>query len=344
MSKFSITNKLLKGPLSLAASIAPSSSTLPILENIMFTDGKLVASDSQAQISISCPVSGNFTAGSEKLKKITAAFADDAELTFEVKGDKLTVKSGKSKLTMPVISVEQFPVVKLDGDPVVINLKQEDIKFHMQNVLHALPQNNVVMWQNNMLFRNGTVLATTGIEMAVSQQDVEQEYDFSIPYKAAGQLLKLLSDGDVTLNIYKNKVLFKFADMEFIAPIADQPYPDAMRAVPKPNVPITFNREAFLDMSSRASINASKFAGAKFILAGQELTLECTDFGADSVDIMSVTYDGPYIEFGYNILQLRAAVTSIRSDVVTMHVAANGTALVLSDDSMQKNVLTCMSI
>lgn len=344
MSKFTITNKLLKGPLALAASIAPTSSTLPILENIMFTDGKLVASDSQAQISINCPVSGNFTASADKLKKITSAFADDAELSFDIQKDKLIIKSGKSKLTMPVIGVEQFPVVKLDGDPVVINLKQEDIKFHLQNVLYAIGQNNVVMWMNNLLFTNGKYAAATNMGMAVSEQDVEQEYKFSIPSKAVGQLLKFLDDGDAVLHIYKNKVVFLLGDVEFICPIANQEHPDVFKFIPKMSTPITFNREAFLDMSSRASINASKFAGAKFILAGQELTLECKDFIADSTDSMSVTYDGPDIEFGYNILQLRAAVTSIRSDVVTMHVAANGTALVLSDDSMQKNVLTCMRI
>lgn len=310
----------------------------------MFTDGKLVASDSQAQISINCPVAGAFTASADKLKKITSAFADDAELMFEVKGDKLTVKSGKSKLTMPVISVEQFPVIKLDGDPQIITLKQEDIKFHIQNVQYAMPQNDVRQWMNSMLFKNGMMCSTTGTELAISSQDVEQEYEFGLPYKATGQLLKLLSDGPATLNIYNNKVIFQLGDIEFIASIMEQKYPDVMKAIPRLNVPITFNREAFLDMSSRASINASKFAGAKFILASQELTLECKDFIADSTDSMSVTYDGPDIEFGYNILQLRAAVTSIRSDVVTIHVADNGTALVMSDDSMQKNVLTCMRI
>jgi DNA polymerase III sliding clamp (beta) subunit (PCNA family) len=344
MTKFTITNKALKGPLSLAATIAPASSTLPILENIMFMDGKLVASDSQAQISIACPVSGNFTASAEKLKKITAAFADDAELSFDVQKYKLTVKSGKSKLTMPVLGCEGFPVANMEGEPQVVTLKQEDIKFHLQNVLYAIGQNNVIQWMNNLLFLNGKYAAATNLGMAVSEQDVEQEYKFSIPGKATGQLLKFLNDGDAVLHIYKNKVVFLLGDVEFICPIANQEHPDVFKFIPRLSMPITFNRAEFLDMSSRASINASKFAGAKFILSCQELTLECKDFGADSVDSMSVKYDGPDIEFGYNILQLRAAVTSIRSDVVTMHVATNGTALVLSDDSMQKNVLTCMRI
>jgi DNA polymerase III subunit beta len=342
--KFTITNSALKAPLLLATTISTTNGTMPILENILFSDGKLIASDGQSQISISAPVQGNFTAPADKLKKITSAFADDAELSFDIQKDKVIVKSGKSKLTMPILSPDGFPVVKLDGEPSVITLKQEDIKFHMQNVQYAMPQNDVRQWMNSMLFKDGMMCSTTGSELAMSFQDVEQEYEFGLPYKAVGQLLKLLSDGDVTLNIYKNKVVFLLDGVEFIASIMEQKYPDVMRAVPKLAVPITFNRGEFLDMSARASISASKFSGAKFILTGQELTIECKDFGADSVDSMDVCYVGPDVNFGYNILQLRSAVSSIRSDMVMMHIAENGTALVLSDDSMQKNVLTAMRI
>lgn len=348
MTKFTITNKSLKGPLSIAASIAPSSSTLPILENIYFSDGKLIASDSQAQISIYCAVQGNFTAPADKLKKITSAFADDSELTFEIKGDKLIVKSGRSKLTVPITDAVGFPIPQLVGDPMHITLKQEDIKFHLQNVMHAAGNNDVAMWKNTILFRNDKKLligATTGFEAAISEQDVGlSPFEFALPVKAANQLAKLLKDGDMAVAIYKNKVVFNLAGIEFIAPVFDGQYPDIVKIVPKQGTPIVFERDLFIATSDKAAINASeKFGGATIRLHGAEMEIECRDFGADSMDALDIDYAGADLEKTYNVFQLRKAVSAIRSEKVTMYVDDRA-ALFCSDDGMQCNVVAGMRI
>lgn len=346
--KFTITNKDLKKPLSLCAIIAPASSPMKILENIWFQDGQLVAGDGQSQISVSCPIKGNFTVPADKLKKLVSAFGDDALLEFDIKGDKATVKSGKSRLTLPITAPDMFPSAALSGEPVALVLKQEDIKYHIKNVIHAISTADVRQWMNAISFRNADALmvaATTGIELATSAQKIDGEkFDFSLPSGIVSKVEKLMTDGEVGLSLYENKAVFAMRGIELIVPLMEEKYKDVLRAIPKLSTPITFNKAEFMDMSARAAINASRFAGAMIQLKENELTIECKDFGAESSDVMTVTYNGHDIEFGYNILQMRNAVSSIQSDSVEMHIAENGTALFISDGGMQRNVISCMRI
>lgn len=348
MTKFTITNKELKKPLSICATIAPVSSPMQILQNIWFQDGKLVASDGQSQISVLANVKGNFTVPADKLKKLCSAFSDDAVLDFEIKGDKATVKSGKSRLTLPIIAPDMFPSPTLGGSPSCLTLKQEDIKYHIKNVIHAMSQADVRQWMNAISFRNDSTLmvaATTGIELATSAQSIEgDKFDFSLPAGVVSKVEKLMSDGEVVLSLYENKAVFVFGSVELIVPLMEDKYKDVLRAIPKLSTPITFSKAEFMDMSARAAINASRFAGALIQLKENELTIECKDFGAESSDSMAVSYSGAAVEFGYNILQLRNAVSSMQSDPVEMHIAENGTALIISDGGMQRNVISCMRI
>lgn len=346
--KFTITNKDLKKPLSLCSIIAPVSSPMKILENIWFQDGQLVAGDGQSQISVDCEVKGSFTVPSDKLKKLCSAFSDDAELAFEVKGDKLTVKSGKSRLTIPVTAPDMFPSAKLDGQPSVVSLMQQDIKYHIKNVIHAMSVQSVQRWMNSIWFKKDaklTVTAMANIELAVSQQAIDSlSFEFGLPSSVVGKVEKLMTSGEFELHLYENKARFLLDGIDLIVPLMEEKYKDVLRAIPKLNAPITLNKAEFMDMSARAAINASRFAGALLRIRGNELEIECKDFGAESSDVMTVDYAGPDIEFGYNILQMRNAVSSIQSEVVEMHIAENGTALFISDGGMQRNVISCMRI
>lgn len=346
--KFTITNKSIKKPLSLCSIIAPTSSPMRILENIWFQDGKLVAGDGQSQISVACAVQGDFTVPADKLKKLVSAFSDDAELAFELKGDKLTVKSGKSRLTLPVTASDMFPSPSLGGTTAAITLKQEDIKYHIKNVIYAMSSADVRQWMNAILFRNDSVFmaaATTGIELATSTQAIDASpFEFSLPASVVSKVEKLMTDGPVTLNLYENKAVFVFNDIELIVPLMEEKFRDVMRAIPKLSTPLTFDKKEFMNMSERAAVNVGKFGGSLFKLSQNELIIECKDFGAESSDSMVVSYSGDPREFGYNILQLRAAISSIQSDNVEMHIAENGTVLIMSDGGLQRNVVTAMRV
>lgn len=346
MSKFTITNKELKSPLAMAAQIAPNSSTMPILTNIVFGNGYILAGDGDAQIKIDAPVSGDFAAPSDKLKKITSTFANDADLVFDVK-DKLFVKSGKSKLSVPIQSMDNFPMPKTEGESTKIVLKQEDVKKHIQNVIHAMGTNDVRVWMNSILFKNGAVTATTGAELAYSHQDTDQKFEFAIPAKYAKHVFNLMSVGDVDIYVFENKVIFKMPSIEFACPRISEKFPDITKAIPQiKNKIVNFLKADFMTASAKAAISASKFMSALLTVKENEMTIKCKDFDGESTDVLDVQYDGEPFEFGYNIEQMRAAVNAIDSDVINLHIGGHvtGTAMFMPKTGDQKCVITPMRI
>jgi DNA polymerase-3 subunit beta len=343
--KFTVNAGAVKSVITLASQFTSPNSPLPILSNILFTPGGLIAGDGAAQIKINAPVQGEFSAPADRIKKIVSSFADDAELTFEAK-DKLTVKSGRSKLSMSILSAQDFPIPAFTGTPVILSMKQEDIKRHIENVIHAMPKDNVQIWMNAICFRGDSVLAIAGSHLAVSVGD-DIEGEFAIPAKYANQVAKLMGSGNVELHIYENKIVFNMADIEFVCPRLTVKYPDVLTAVPVIKNPfIYFDKEEFLKASARAAINASKFMGAKIVVSNNEMTITCKDFDASADDSLPVKFEGQDFEFGYNIEQMRAAVSAIDSEEILCHVGGKitGTMMFMSPDQMQKCVISPMRI
>lgn len=343
--KFTITTKEIKSAINLASQFTSPNSPLPILSNILFTPGGLIAGDGAAQITINAPVQGEFSAPADRIKKIVSSFADDAELTFEAK-DKLIVKSGRSKLSMSILSAQDFPIPKFEGSPIIFSMKQENIKRHIENVIHAMPKDMVQIWMNAICFRGDSAFAIAGSHLAISVGDAI-ESEFAIPAKYANQVAKLMSTGNVELHIYENKIVFNMADIEFVCPRLTVKYPDVLTAVPAIKNPfIYFDKEEFLKASARAAINASKFMGAKIVVSNNEMTITCKDFDASADDSLPVKFEGQDFEFGYNIEQMRAAVSAIESEEILCHVGGKitGTMMFMSPDQMQKCVISPMRI
>lgn len=345
MTKFTITNSQIKTAITLVAQFASPKSPLPILSNILFIKGGILAGDGAAQLTINVPIDAEFSAPADRIKKIIGSFADDAELTFEVK-DKLTVKSGRSKLSMSILSAQDFPVPKFEGTPIIFSMKQEDIKRHIQNVIHAMPDAMVQIWMNAICFRGDSAMAIAGSQLAVSVGDVI-ESEFAIPAKYANQVAKLMGSGNVELHVYENKVVFNMADVEFVCPRLTVKYPDVLTAVPAIKNPfIYFDKDEFLKASARAAINASKFMGAMIAVSNNEMIITCKDFDASADDSLPVKFDGQDFEFGYNIEQMRAAVSAIDSEEILCHVGGKitGTMMFMSPDQKQKCVISPMRI
>jgi DNA polymerase III subunit beta len=345
MTKFTITTKEIKSAINLASQFTSPNSPLPIMSNILFTLGGLIAGDGAAQIKIDAPVEGEFSVQADRIKKIVSSFADDAELTFEVK-DKLTVKSGRSKLSMSILSSRDFPIPKFEGAPIILSMKQEDIKRHIENVIHAMPKDMVQIWMNAICFRGDSAIAIAGSHLSVSVGDAI-ESEFAIPAKYANQVAKLMSSGLTDVHVYENKIVFNLGDVTFICPKLTVKYPDVLTAVPPIKNPfIYFDKDEFLKASARAAINASKSMGAKIVVSNNEMTITCKDFDASADDSLEVKYEGPDFEFGYNIEQMRAAVSAINSEEILCHVGGKitGTMLFMSPDQMQKCVISPMRI
>ena len=97
-----------------ATKAVESRNTIPILANVLLQadDGKLTvtATDLDIQISSTAPAEGTLSAtvDAKRLSDIARRLSGDV-VTLDQKDDKLVVKSGRSRFTLPTLPIEDFP-------------------------------------------------------------------------------------------------------------------------------------------------------------------------------------------------------------------------------------------
>src|SRR5688500_3180381 len=94
--------------------VTESRNTIPILANVLLSadSGQLTVTgtDLDIQVAISTPAEGTLstTVDAKRLSDIARRLSGDV-VTISLADDKLTVKAGRSRFTLPTLPVEDFP-------------------------------------------------------------------------------------------------------------------------------------------------------------------------------------------------------------------------------------------
>ena len=115
--KFQIEREVLLGPLSIVTSVVERRQTLPILANVLIRlEGKrltLVGTDLEVEIRIETDVlsgeDGECTVTARNLLDICRALPETANIDFSGEGDKVKMRSGKSRFTLQALPAKDFP-------------------------------------------------------------------------------------------------------------------------------------------------------------------------------------------------------------------------------------------
>lgn len=323
MKLFTITKSQCQ-PILQAAEAAQRNGTMPKLQNVHFEHKNdslfFTGSDMESQIKTHIVVDfgefDSFTAPAEKLKKIISTLSDSAVIDFSLDKEKLTIKSGKSKFTMAVLPGNDFPFSLTEGQATLTTLDAATLKNQLQDVVHAMPQADIRTILNGAYFDNGSVVATSGLVLALSKGVGEGQ--FILPYRVVHKLVKLLNDGEVTIEVYENKARFSIDGVEFLASLVQGKYPDYMRVIPNNTLRSVISKDAFMQASARAAVNVAKHAGVKLTFTAGTLEIKATNNGEESSDEIEVEYDGEPYTISVNVEQFRDAVGSLPEVIEVM--------------------------
>ncbi|MDH5584547.1 MAG: DNA polymerase III subunit beta, partial [Gammaproteobacteria bacterium] len=118
--KFTATREALLTPLQAVIGVVERRQTMPILSNVLLIakDGQLAvtATDLEvelvARMEVDAQSDGEITVSGRKLLDICRALPDGSSISVSLSGEKLTVKSGRSKFNLVTLPAAEFPVVE----------------------------------------------------------------------------------------------------------------------------------------------------------------------------------------------------------------------------------------
>ncbi|HAS8155644.1 DNA polymerase III subunit beta [Vibrio vulnificus] len=355
--KFTIARSHFIKPLQQVSGALGGRPTLPILGNLLINveNGQLsmTATDLEVELISKVTLEGEFEAGSitvpsRKFLDICRGLPDDAVITFVLEGDRVQVRSGRSRFSLATLPANDFPNIEDWQSEVEVSLTQGELRALIEKTQFSMANQDVRYYLNGMLFEiEGSTLrsvATDGHRMAVAQAPLSADFaqkQIIVPRKGVQELVKLLDTPEqpVTLQIGSSNLRAEVNDFVFTSKLVDGRFPDYRRVLPQHT---TKTLEASCDelrqaFSRAAILSNEKFRGVRVNLAGTEMRITANNPEQEEAEeMLDVSFEGEAIEIGFNVSYVLDVLNTLRCEQMRISMSdANASALVenVDDDS-----------
>jgi DNA polymerase-3 subunit beta len=325
--KIKTNKKEILDPLLVAQNFISTTSTLPLLSNILFeADNDLMsfsATDMDMSVKIKCKVGKIETPGKttvpKKVISLIKEFADE-EISIEVdKNDNIKLQCKKSTYKIPGLPAEDFPMLQTEDKKMeTITMPQKLLKEILRNIAYAALKDTSKRNLNGVFFKfeGNTVeaVATDAHRLAYFKKDmkkgVKTKFDYIIPLKTINEVARIIEgkdDRDIELNFYEKVIEFKLDNIEIISRIIDENYPNYGQVIPKEfHMVATVDRmelEGAIRRASTISSDKSKVVMLKFEKNKMYISAQAQDEG-EAFEEIDVKYDAEPIEVSYNAVYI----------------------------------------
>ncbi|WP_407546912.1 DNA polymerase III subunit beta [Vibrio parahaemolyticus] len=352
--KFTIERSHLIKPLQQVSGALGGRPTLPILGNLLIKVEEnvlsMTATDLEVELVSKVTLEGDFEAGSitvpsRKFLDICRGLPDDAIITFVLEGDRVQVRSGRSRFSLATLPANDFPNIEDWQSEVEVSLSQADLRTLIDKTQFSMANQDVRYYLNGMLFEiDGTTLrsvATDGHRMAVSQTQLGADFSqkqIIVPRKGVQELVKLMDapEQPVVLQIGSSNVRAEVNNFIFTSKLVDGRFPDYRRVLPQhTNKTLIASCDELRQAFSRAAILSNeKFRGVRVNLAGSEMRITANNPEQEEAEeMLDVTFEGDPIEIGFNVSYVLDVLNTLRCEKVQVSMSdANASALIENAD------------
>ncbi|ELA7355959.1 MULTISPECIES: DNA polymerase III subunit beta [unclassified Vibrio] len=352
--KFTIERSHLIKPLQQVSGALGGRPTLPILGNLLLKVEEnvlsMTATDLEVELVSKVTLEGDFEAGSitvpsRKFLDICRGLPDDAIITFVLEGDRVQVRSGRSRFSLATLPANDFPNIEDWQSEVEVSLSQADLRTLIDKTQFSMANQDVRYYLNGMLFEiDGTTLrsvATDGHRMAVSQTKLGADFaqkQIIVPRKGVQELVKLMDapEQPVVLQIGSSNVRAEVNNFTFTSKLVDGRFPDYRRVLPQStNKTLIASCDELRQAFSRAAILSNeKFRGVRVNLADTEMRITANNPEQEEAEeMLDVTFEGDAIEIGFNVSYVLDVLNTLRCDNVRVSMSdANASALIENAD------------
>lgn len=217
--------------------------------------------------------------------------------------DKMTIKSGKRRFTLPVISAESYPAYpemddaqKVECDGFIETVKQSAWAAGKNDVRYVM----------NGVYISKDAVGTNGHKMAVTP--IGLDCDIILPIETINKIPDI--DGDIYIS--DSVMAIKSKDVEFKTKLIDGRYPDYKRAIPSCDKTASVDLDEFKSAVKAAQITANSQFKTIVMSFGDECSISATS--SDKREDSSIGFEcdcSDSFEFAVNSSYLLEALNEL---------------------------------
>ena len=338
--KLRAARDVLLKPLQAVIGVVERRQTMPILSNVLLVarDGELLitATDLEVELVASAEVTvesaGEITVSGRKLLDICKALPDGSDIDISLSGEKLVVRSGRSKFSLVTLPAAEFPSVEDIKAGQTIEVSQEILGRLIEKTHFSMGQQDVRYYLNGMLLETGgkhlRAVATDGHRLALYEVEIDgaalDEQQVIVPRKGVLELQRLLDgEGNLNVELGANHVRIQLKGIRFTSKLIDGRFPEYERVIPKESSNELRADKALLRsaLQRTAILSNEKYRGIRLIIRDSGVVIQAHNPEQEEAEEeLEVTYSGEDIEIGFNVNYLLDALDAVDGDVVTLSV------------------------
>ena len=338
--KLNAGREVLLKPLQAVIGVVERRQTMPILTNVLLVakggQVSITATDlevelvAEAEVDVENP--GEITVPGRKLLDICRALPEDAQVSLSQSGEKLIVKSGRSKFTLATLPAAEFPVVDDINAGQSIDVSQETLGRLLEKTHFSMAQHDVRYYLNGLLLETvGNTLravATDGHRLALCEAGLEgkglPEQQVIVPRKGVLELQRLMSgEGALVIELGTNHVRIQLDGIRFTSKLIDGSFPEYERVIPRDtsNSMLADRGTLRSALQRTAILSNEKYRGIRLIMRENGMVLQAHNPEQEEAEEeLEIEYTGEEIEIGFNVNYLLDAFSAVESETVNLAV------------------------
>ncbi len=360
--KLSASREALLQPLQAVIGVVERRQTMPILANVLLAakDGQVAvtATDLEVELVANAEVeieaAGEVTVPGRKLLDICRALPEGADVSMNLSGEKLNVKSGRSRFSLMTLPAAEFPTVEDISAEQTVSVSKVMLAKLLDKTHFSMAQQDVRYYLNGMLLETGgshlRAVATDGHRLALCEVELGDkklpEQQVIVPRKGVLELQRLLDgDGDLELQFGSNHVRIQLEGIRFTSKLIDGRFPEYERVIPQDTSNhLTADREVFRGALQRTAILSNeKYRGIRLVIKSGSLLLQAHNPEQEEAEEeLEIAYGGEDIEIGFNVNYLLDALGAIESEEVSLAVVDGNSSCLLREPGNEENKYVVM--
>lgn len=349
--KFTAAREALLKPLQAVIGVVERRQTMPILANVLLVakDGNVAvtATDLEVELVANAEVevesAGEVTVPGRKLLDICRALPEEASLSIVLSGEKLAIKSGRSKFSLTTLPAADFPTIEDINAGQTIGLPQATLCKLFDKTHFSMAQQDVRYYLNGLLIETDgkhlRAVATDGHRLALCQVELGgkkmPEQQVIVPRKGVLELQRLMSgEGDVDLQLGSNHIRIELEGIRFTSKLIDGRFPEYERVIPQDTSnELSADRDLLKGALQRTAILSNeKYRGIRLIIRDSGMVLQAHNPEQEEAEEeLEISYKGDDIEIGFNVNYLLDALGAIESGEVTLSVVDSNSSCLLRE-------------
>lgn len=350
--KFELLREEFLKPLQTTIGVVERRQTMPILANVLIQiendTFQITGTDLEIQMIArgTCKTisPGSATVSGRKLLDIVRSLPDGAQLQCALVEDRMAIRTQGSRFSLATLPVSDFPISQGQDKGVRLTLDQGKLKNLLELTQFSMAHQDVRYYLNGMLFdlRPGLfrTVATDGHRLSMAETTLIgagiHGQQIIVPRKGILELQKLLTEGEIELEIASNQITASMDGICFTSKLVDGRFPDYEKVIP-PTLPrsLVVNRLDLRQSLSRAAILSNeKFRGVRLSLDAHGVTISAHNAEQEEAEeSLAGEYIGEPMEIGFNVAYLLEPLAVLSTDTVRLKFSdANGSCLITATD------------